>query len=80
MIHRLTCWLAVLILSFLCLVAPVRAQPAPNQQPVTPPIPQGPPQLPGGEKVEKTPAIPYTLAGMATLLMLLIVCKPSRKG
>ena len=64
-------WLAPAVLALCCRLPPAVAQaPAP---PSTRP--------PGAEKTERDPPAPqYAVAFMITILVLLVVCKPSRKG
>jgi hypothetical protein len=60
-------WFAAALLSLLCFLPPAFAQQ---------------PQSPGedDEKAARVPALQYTVAVAITILMVTVVCMPSRKG
>ena len=59
-------WLAPLLVGACAWVSPAAAQPATPQ----------PESAPSGD----TSALPYAVAALCTLLVLVIVCTPTRKG
>jgi hypothetical protein len=72
MYRRLLRWLAPLFLTA-CWLSPAPAQQAP--------VPSGQPTVPDAEKAERgPPALQYAFAILCTILVLLIVCMPSRKS
>jgi hypothetical protein len=64
---RLLRWLLPLPLLLVCWLPPARAQ-----------APAPPTETKEGEK--SPPAAQYALAGLFTILVLVIICKPSRKS
>jgi hypothetical protein len=76
MLRTLHRWLTPLYLSLLFLAGPSYAQ----QQPVER-IERGVTVDPTtGEKSEAIPVPQYALAGLATIIIMVILCKPSRKA
>jgi hypothetical protein len=72
-LHR---WLSPLWLSLFLLVAPSYAQ----QQPIEK-IERGVTADPNtGEKSEAIPVPQYALAGLVTIIIMVLICKPSRKA
>jgi hypothetical protein len=76
MFRTMTRWLFPLWLSAICLVGPSYAQ----QQPIEK-IERGVTVDPTtGEKSEAVPVPQYALAGLVTIIIMVIICKPSRKA
>jgi hypothetical protein len=76
--RRLFRWFAPAVLALGCWLAP-----APAQQPPPQPAPGATPSTtaPGTEKTERDPpAFQYAVAFLITILVLVVVCKPSRKS
>jgi hypothetical protein len=62
---RWTSWLGAVLIALSCGLAPLRAQTAPTTT---------------GAPAEKPSALPYAVAAGMAIVVLLIVCMPSRKG
>ncbi len=76
MLRTLCRWLAPNLLCLFLCVAPIHAQ----QQPIDK-IERGVSGDTGpAEKSDPVPAAQYALAGIATIILLVIICKPSRKA
>jgi hypothetical protein len=75
--HALIRWIGPFIIVIAFGLAPVSAQKNPQE---TDTIERGYSALPKEEKGDRVPAPQYMLAGLATLLILVIVCKPTRKS
>ena len=77
--RRILRWLLPLAFTFLWCLSTVQAQVAP--QPGSKEIPRGFQPLPptGDESSGRNPALPYTVAVVITLCILVIICTPSRK-
>ena len=75
MMRTLKCWLFPFLLTLVCCLTPLHAQ-----QPQVEKVERGVSgeALPG-EKGDPVPAPQYALAGIATIILLVVLCKPSRK-
>jgi hypothetical protein len=75
--QRLFRWFAPAVLALCCWLPPAGAQPQPAPPAGAPPTTTAP----GAEKTERDPpALQYAVAFMITILVLVVVCKPSRKN
>jgi hypothetical protein len=75
MVRTLNRWLSPLWLTLLILAGPSYAQQQPEK------IERGVTVDPNaGEKSDPVPVPQYALAGFATIIIMVIICKPSRKA
>jgi hypothetical protein len=77
MFHSILRWTIPFLIVIAFELSPVSAQKNPQESDT---IERGYSGLPKEEKGDRVPAPQYMLAGLATLLILVIVCKPTRKS